>query len=105
VHHAKVALEKRQGKRKRWPRTRLLFLLVALFVFGWMLAEHGGFQCLLLEQNGLAGSPVYYASLAENFAGLLAALASLAYMFRRVSEIVVEKDDDENSEENCAGDG
>jgi hypothetical protein len=72
-------------------------------VFGWTLAEHGGSQCLLLEQNGLAGSAVYYASLAESFAGLLAALASLAYMFRRASEIVVEKDDDENGEENCTG--
>jgi len=77
-------------------------LLAALFVFGWTLAEHGGSQCLFLEQNGLAGSAVYYASLAESFAGLLAALASLAYMFRRASEIV-EKDDDENNEENCTG--
>jgi hypothetical protein len=31
------------------------------------------------------------------------ALASLAYMFRLASEIVVEEDDDENGEENGSG--
>lgn len=80
-----------------------IFLLAALFFAGWMLTEHGAVQCRLLEQDGLAGSPAYFYSLTESFIGLLTALASLAYMFRRASEIVVEKDDDENSEENCAG--
>jgi hypothetical protein len=74
-----------------------IFLLAALLLAGWMLAEHGAVQCRLLEQDGLAGSAVYYASLTESWIGLLTALASLAYMFRRASEIVVEKDDDENS--------
>jgi hypothetical protein len=73
-------------------------------VFGWTLAEHGGSQCMLLEQNRLAGSSAYFLSLTESFIGLLMALASLAYMFRLASKIVVEKDDDENGEENCAGD-
>lgn len=86
MHHAKVALE---------TQTQI-FLLAALFFVGWMLAEHGAAQCRLLEQDGLAGSAVYYVSLTESFAGLLASLASLTYMFRRASEITAEKDDDEN---------
>jgi hypothetical protein len=76
-----------------------IFLLAALFFVGWMLAEYGAVQCRLLEQDGLVGSIVYYASLTESFVGLLTALASLAYMFKRASEITVEKDD-ENSGEN-----
>jgi hypothetical protein len=74
-----------------------IFLLAALFFAGWMLAEYGAAQCRLLEQDGLVGSSVYYASLTVSFIGLLMALASLACMFKRASEIVVEKDDDENS--------
>jgi hypothetical protein len=81
-----------------------IFLLAALFFAGWMLAEHGAVQCRILEQDGLVDSAVYYASLTESWIGLLMAFASLACMFRRVSEIVVEKDDDENGEENSAGD-
>jgi hypothetical protein len=73
-----------------------IFLLAALFFAGWMLAEYGAAQCRLLEQDGLVGSSVYYASLTVSFIGLLMALASLACMFKR-AEIVVEKDDDENS--------
>jgi hypothetical protein len=93
MHHAKVALE---------TQTQI-FLLAALFVFGWMLAEHSGTQCLLLEQNRLAGSSAYFLSLTESFIGLLMALASLAYMFRLASKIVVENNNDENSEENGSG--
>jgi hypothetical protein len=89
-----VALEKTQTQ---------IFLLAALFVFGWMLAEYSGTQCLLLEQNGLAGSSAYFLSLTESFIGLLMALASLAYMFRLASKIVVENNNDENSEENGSG--